>query len=159
MCAWFSTVLAKSGQQHGATGGIQTVPALKFTCQRTATHYSPGKQTGEELSPKALSISQQPWRARPTLWPRALPCRRVPQGTTARLSGRTNTSRSMHQVGSHVEFGAPRPFAQRCTSPSTSFLSGGERRKCASPTAAHGAHAARAANGFASPSPPAPSRH
>lgn len=57
---------------------------------------------------------------------------------------------SLRKVGSPAEFGVPRPCAQRCTLPSRSFTLGGECRKCASPTAAHGAHAARAANGFAS---------
>lgn len=89
VCAWLSTVLAKSEQQHGATGGIQTVPALNFTCQRMGT--SLGKQTEGELSPKAQSISQQSWRARPILWPRVLPYRHVPRGT-ARFAAQSRES-------------------------------------------------------------------
>lgn len=151
VCAWLSTVLAKSEQQHGATGGIQTVPALNFTCQHMGT--SLGKQTEGGTVPKSTEHLSAAWRARPILW-------RVPRGT-ARSSGDTNTSRSMHKVGSHAELRMPKPCAKRCTLHSRSFVLGGECRKYALPTAAHGAHAARAANGFASPSAglrPAPLR-
>lgn len=53
VCAWLSTVLAKSEQQHGATGGIQTVPALNFTCQRMAAYRSLGKHTEQGTIPKS----------------------------------------------------------------------------------------------------------
>lgn len=75
LCAPLSTLLAKSEQQHGATGGTKIVPALNFTSWHTARYCSLGEQTEGRAVPKitehlsaALEGPAQPVAKSPVLW-------------------------------------------------------------------------------------------